>query len=205
MSTGDQFLISPTEATVQDSLECSINESLRYENKSGSEYPAKELEPRLLHFKKLAEDTIDQHITKFVSVIGKQSINEPYDEIKVNRFFLYTLETAQIPNEDWEGFITFLGRSWFTISTHALFTEARSYYCTSIHHTSTPPNSTTPVLADCDESEDYNSRHGRQSSIQLPKSSLCVKRQNYNPVKRVTFASPLFSISEFDGDSLDSI
>jgi hypothetical protein len=90
------------------------------------------LEGQLLDLKKLPTDTIDQHIAKFdvliAAVIAQQPIGQQYDESKKNSYFLRTLETANIPGEDWKGFVTFLGKGWVSLTTHALFAEARTYY-----------------------------------------------------------------------------
>jgi hypothetical protein len=94
------------------------------------------LEGILLDFKKLSTDSLNIHISKFSNiisaVIAQQPDNQQYDDTKVNRYFLRSLETANIPNEDWKGFITSLGKTWLTISTHKLYAEARTYYATHI-------------------------------------------------------------------------
>jgi len=147
-----------------------LNQSISYEYKAGLEdcttaaqiwlalqqrYASKSredelrLEGQLLDFKKSATDSIDQHIAKFdiliASIMAQQPTGQRYDDTKKNRYFLRTLETAQIPNEDWKGFITFLGKSWLTITTHALFAEARTYYNTHIQpYIGNTPSSNTP-------------------------------------------------------------
>ena len=94
------------------------------------------LEGQLLDFKKQSIDTLDQHITKFDNLISAIMAQQPqdqrYDDTKINRYFLRTLETANIPNEDWKGFITFTGKTWFSITKDQLFSEARTYYNTHI-------------------------------------------------------------------------
>jgi Reverse transcriptase (RNA-dependent DNA polymerase)/gag-polypeptide of LTR copia-type len=134
-----------------------LNQSISYEHKAGLEecttaaqiwlaleqrYASKSredelrLEGQLLDFKKIAADSIDRHIAKFdsliASVIAQQPLNQRYDDTKKNRYFLRTLETSNIPGEDWKGFITFLGKTWLQMTTHALFAEARTYYNTHI-------------------------------------------------------------------------
>jgi gag-polypeptide of LTR copia-type len=146
-----------------------LNQSIPYEHKAGIEscttaaeiwlafqqrYASQSredelrLEGQLLDFKKLATDTIDQHITKFdtliASIVAQQPLNQRYDDTKKNQYFLRTLETAQIPGEDWKGFITFLGKSWLSISTHALFAEARTYYNTHIQPYTTSTTAAIP-------------------------------------------------------------
>jgi hypothetical protein len=94
------------------------------------------LEGILLDFKKLSTDSLNVYISKFSNiisaVIAQQPDNQQYDDTKVNRYFLRSLETANISNEDWKGFITSLGKTWLTISTHKLYAEARTYYATYI-------------------------------------------------------------------------
>src|SRR5256714_3038818 len=94
------------------------------------------LEAVLLDFKKLSTDSLSTHITKFSNLISailaQQPDDQKYDDTKINCYFLRTLETANIPNEDWKGFVTSLGKSWLTISTHKLYSEARTYYNTHI-------------------------------------------------------------------------
>ena len=159
-----------------------LNQSIPYEHKAGIEsctnaaeiwlalkqrYASQSredelrLEGQLLDFKKSATDTIDQHIAKFdtliASIIAQQPIGQQYDDTKKNRYFLRTLEIAQIPNEDWKGFITFLGKSWLTITTHALFAEARTYYNTHIvlgtASTATSSTATTTTTPDATETK----------------------------------------------------
>ena len=164
-----------------------LNQSIPYEYKAGLEecttaaeiwlalqqrYASKSredelrLEGQLLDFKKSATDSIDQHIAKFdiliASIIAQQPTGQRYDDTKKNRYFLRTLETAQIPNEDWKGFITFLGKSWLTITTHALFAEARTYYNTHIQPyigqpttLSTPTATATTTATDTDETKAF--------------------------------------------------
>jgi hypothetical protein len=94
------------------------------------------LEGQLLDFKKQSIDTLDQHIAKFDNLISAIMAQQPqdqrYDDTKINRYFLRTLETANIPNEDWKGFITFTGKTWLSITKDQLFAEARTYYNTHI-------------------------------------------------------------------------
>jgi len=94
------------------------------------------LEGILLDFKKQATDSLSTHIAKFSNIISAVMAQQPedqqYDDSKVNRYFLRSLETANIPNEDWKGFITSLGKTWLNISTHKLYAEARTYYATHI-------------------------------------------------------------------------
>jgi hypothetical protein len=54
------------------------------------------------------------------AIIAQQPIEQQYDESKKNRYFLHTLKTVTIPGKDWKGFITFLGKGWVLLSTHAL-------------------------------------------------------------------------------------
>jgi hypothetical protein len=86
------------------------------------------LEGILLDFKKLPTDSISAHISKFSTlidaVIAQQPENQKYDDSKKNHYFLRSLETANIPNENWMGFITSLGKTWLTLSTHELYAEA---------------------------------------------------------------------------------
>jgi hypothetical protein len=64
--------------------------------------------------------------------MDQQPEKEKFDNSKVNRYFLRSLETARIPNKNWHGFITSLGSTWSTISTHKLYAHARTYYNTMI-------------------------------------------------------------------------
>src|SRR5437764_12092299 len=79
---------------------------------------------------------MDQDITKFNNLISAIMAQQPqdqcYNDTKINRYFLRTLETANIPNEDWKGFITFTGKTWLSITKAQLFAEARTYYNTHI-------------------------------------------------------------------------
>jgi hypothetical protein len=93
------------------------------------------LEGILLDFKKLSTDSISAHISKFSTlidaVIAQQPENQKYDDSKKNRYFLRSLETANIPNENWMGFITSLGKTRLTLNSQTL---RRSSYLLQLPH-----------------------------------------------------------------------
>jgi len=90
------------------------------------------LKSLLLDMRKQSSDSIDQHINKFTSlmasIIAQQSTTERYDKAKRNKYFLRTLELSDIANENWIGFITYLGKGWSTLTPESLFSETRSWY-----------------------------------------------------------------------------
>src|SRR5277367_4378883 len=113
---------------------------LVFEQRYGSRTREDELrlEQEVLDTVKLASDTIDQHIQKFHNLIAalraQQEPTQRYDDSKVNMTFLRSLERAQIPHEDWMGFVAFLGKTWLTITPDTLYSEARTYYRTHLAH-----------------------------------------------------------------------
>src|SRR5271169_6820622 len=157
------YLTSPTDTTVildpaiTVQAKAFLNQSISYEHKAAIEhcttaaqiwlvfqqryeYQSREdelyLEGQLLDFKKLATDTIDQHITKFdnliSSILAQQPLAQQYDNSKINRYFLRTLETANIKEEDWKQLIPFLGKTALLMTKDQLFAETRTYYNTHI-------------------------------------------------------------------------
>jgi hypothetical protein len=107
------------------------------------------LEAQLIDLKKSSTETLDQHITKFDNLIAairdQQPADRQYDDIKINQYFIRTLEMSNIPNEDWKGFVTFQGKSWYSITKDQLYSEARTYYNTHIvpHLSTTKTPATT--------------------------------------------------------------
>jgi hypothetical protein len=107
------------------------------------------LEQEVLDTVKIATDSIDQHIQKFHNMIAalraQQEPNQRYDDSKVNMTFLRSLERAQIPDEDWMGFVAYLGKTWLTITPDTLYSEARTYYRTHLaHRKPSTPAATSP-------------------------------------------------------------
>src|SRR5579859_7101348 len=106
------------------------------------------LEQEVLDTVKLASDTIDEHIQKFHDLIAamraQQEPTQRYDDTKVNMTFLRSLERAQIPHEDWMGFVAFLGKTWLTITPDTLYSEARTYYRTHLAHRKPAIPATSP-------------------------------------------------------------
>src|SRR5947199_9485994 len=83
------------------------------------------LESQLMDLRKSKSDTIDQHIQKYSSilssVLAQQQSDRRFDNAKINSFFLRSLENSNIPDEDWKGFITFLGKTWLTATKEQLY------------------------------------------------------------------------------------
>src|SRR5579859_7200731 len=106
------------------------------------------LEQEVLDTVKLASDTIDEHIRKFHDLIAamraQQEPTQRYDDTKVNMTFLHSLERAQIPHEDWMGFVASLGKTWLTITPDTLYSEARMYYHTHLAHRKPATPATSP-------------------------------------------------------------
>jgi hypothetical protein len=77
------------------------------------------LKSQFMDFRKSRSDTIDQHIQKYStllsSVLAQQQPERRFDIPEINSYFLRSLQNSNIPGEDWKGFITFLGKSWFTV------------------------------------------------------------------------------------------
>jgi hypothetical protein len=90
------------------------------------------LEGQLMVLLKIGTDNIDQHITKvenlIAAIMAQQTSNEKYDNDKRNQLFLQTLIHCKIPDEDWTGFVPYLGKVWHTMTPQAVFAEARIYY-----------------------------------------------------------------------------
>ena len=105
-----------------------------------------------MDFRKSKSDTIDQHIQKYSSilssVLAQQQPDRRFDNAKINSYFLRSLENSNIPDEDWKGFITFLGKSWLTATKEQLYSDARTYYNTHIQpHLSEAVSNDSQVLA----------------------------------------------------------
>ena len=118
------------------------------------------LEAQLLDFKKSAGDTLEQHITKFdnliASIMDQQPSDRQYDDVKINQYFLRTLEMSNIPTENWRGFITFQGKNWLTNTKEQLYSEARTYYNTHIApHLSTTSTDTNTSPTQTNESKAF--------------------------------------------------
>ena len=90
------------------------------------------LESQLMSTRKLGADTIDQHINKvedlIAAIMAQQAEGKKYDDDKRNQLFLHTLQYSDIKDEDWSGFIPFLGKAWHEMSPQAVFADARMYY-----------------------------------------------------------------------------
>jgi len=110
------------------------------------------LKSQLMDLRKLRSDTIDQHIQKYSSllssVLAQQQPERRFDTPEINSYFLRSLENSNIPDEDWKGFITFLGKSWLTATKEQLYSDARTYYNTHIRpHLTEPDSNDSKVLA----------------------------------------------------------
>ena len=90
------------------------------------------LEAQLMDLRKSKTDTIDLHIQKYSSilssVLAQQQPQRRFDTPKINSYFLRSLENSNIPGEDWKGFITFLGKTWLTVTKEQLYSDARTYF-----------------------------------------------------------------------------
>ena len=110
------------------------------------------LKSQLMDLRKSKSDTIDQHIQKYSailsSVLAQQQPDRRFDTPEMNSYFLRSLENSNIPDEDWKGFITFLGKSWLTATKEQLYSDARTYYNTHIQpHLTEPASNDSKVLA----------------------------------------------------------
>jgi hypothetical protein len=110
------------------------------------------LESQLMDLRKSKSDTIDQHIQKYSSilssVLAQQQPDRRFDNAKINSFFLRSLENSNIPDEDWKGFITFLGKTWLTATKEQLYSDARTYYNAHIQpYLKEPDSNDSRVLA----------------------------------------------------------
>ena len=119
------------------------------------------LKVELMDFRKSRTDTIDQHIQKFGAilsqVLAQQAPERRLDNADINSYFLRSLEQAKIPDEDWKGFITYLGQSWLKSTKEQLYSDARTYYNTHIRPDLTEPTSdTSKVLAIRNPQNNYN-------------------------------------------------
>ena len=126
--------------------------SLEQQYASTSREDELRLESQLMDFRKSKSDTIDQHIQKYSSilssVLAQQQPDRRFDNAKINSYFLRSLENSNIPDEDWKGFITFLGKSWLTATKEQLYSDARTYYNTHIQpHLSEAVSNDSQVLA----------------------------------------------------------
>src|SRR5271154_4613087 len=101
------------------------------------------LETQLIYLRKSATDTIEQHISKFklliASVMAQQADDNKYRKDKRNQLFLATLEYAKIPDENWQGLVPYLGRTWTDMEPESLFAATRTFYYA--HILPTKPNS----------------------------------------------------------------
>ena len=90
------------------------------------------LETQLIHMRKQATDTIEQHITKFKALISavmaQQDAPHKYSNSKRNQFFIASLEYAFIDDEPWEGLVPYLGASWSTMTPERLYAATQTYY-----------------------------------------------------------------------------
>ena len=112
------------------------------------------LESLLIDMRKSPTDMIDEHISKFTSlmasVLAQQSTKQKYDHAKRNLYFIRTLIHARIEDENWIGFQTYLGQSWTILTPESMYAEARSWYESNIRpfkHTTTANDSDARVLA----------------------------------------------------------
>src|SRR5271169_1148407 len=94
------------------------------------------LETQLMLMRKLATDTVDEHIAKFKTLIAttmaQQDENRRYKNDKRNQLFLATLEYSEIEDENWERFIPSLGNTWKDMTPESLFATTRTYYLAHI-------------------------------------------------------------------------
>src|SRR5205814_1833690 len=66
------------------------------------------------------------------AVMTKHSAGKKYNNDNRNHLFLHTLQHSDIKDEDWSGFIPFLGKTWHDMTPQAVFADARTYYNTHI-------------------------------------------------------------------------
>src|SRR5205814_6165119 len=85
------------------------------------------LKMQLISTRKLGTDTIDQHINKvedlIAAIMAQQAEGKKYDDDKRNQLFLHTLQYSDIKDEDWSGFIPFLGKAWHEMSAPSLHVD----------------------------------------------------------------------------------
>ena len=62
----------------------------------------------------------------------QQSQERQYDDVKINQYFLRSLELSEIPKEVWKGFAIFEGKNWYGLTKDQLYSEARTFYNTHI-------------------------------------------------------------------------
>jgi hypothetical protein len=90
------------------------------------------LEAQLLEMTKSTTVTVDEHIQSFDDLLSaikaQQTSRDDWDNPKINQYFLRTLEKSEIHDEDWKGFVTYLGSTWSTITKEQLFAATRTYY-----------------------------------------------------------------------------
>jgi hypothetical protein len=113
------------------------------------------LEGQLLNLVKDPKMSLDDHIEKFETLISTILDIQPearqYDEIKINSYYLRTLELLHDPNEDWKGFIAMLGKTWMEYTRNQLYSESITYYHTHIlphiRKTTSPESDAPKILA----------------------------------------------------------
>ena len=110
------------------------------------------LKAQLMDLRKSKSHSIDEHIQRFSavlsSVLAQQAPERRLDNADINSYFLRSLENANIPDEDWKGFITFLGKSWLTATKEQLYSDARTYYNAHIQpHLTDDTSNDSKVLA----------------------------------------------------------
>jgi len=143
------------------------------------------LKAQLMDLRKSRSDSIDQHIQKFgailSAVLAQQQPERRFDNPEINSYFLCSLEHANIPDEDWKGFITFPGKSWLTITKEQLYSDARTYYNAHIqpHLTDDVTNDSPKVLA-IRNNGSSSSSHNFNNGNGLPSNRLDANRLNNN-------------------------
>ena len=92
------------------------------------------LQYTLVDMRKSASEDIDKFIQRFERISGElsQLRNHQLDASDLNTMFVRSLDHANIPNEAWERWVTRLGRSYLTMRTNELFSDARSFYSSYI-------------------------------------------------------------------------
>src|SRR2546423_12614010 len=141
------------------------------------------LESQLMDLRKSKSDTIDQHIQKYSSilssVLAQQHPDRRFDTAKINSFFLRSLENSNIPNEDWKGFITFLGKTWLTATKEQLFSDARTYYNAHIQpYLKEPDSNDSRVLAIHNTPQAQRTGSNRNFNKPLNQRNSCDTRGN---------------------------
>lgn len=142
------------------------------------------LKNQLSSTRKTANETIDQYIDRFNNLINaimaQQTPTQQFETAEINSTFIYSLETSDIPNEDWKPFAANIGKSWLTSTTHGVYSDARTYYNL---HIARPSNQQlqTPALIPAIETRalltrSYNERYCNKCKRQGHTEDRCYPR-----------------------------